>query len=71
MQVPGISTTVEGLDTISAGLGEGLDEADLGKATVDRMKQAADEYDTFLGKPDGASGDVRFIFRLDGIDGEE
>lgn len=65
--IPGVSMTVEGLQKMSAGLGEGIDEIELGKKTLDLMEKAADAYDTFLGVPEGATGDVRFIFRLDGI----
>lgn len=70
VDLPGISTTVDGLNQMSAGLGDGISEGNLGQAIVERMKQAAEDYDTFLGKPDGATGDVRFIFKLDGISAE-
>jgi putative membrane protein len=35
------------------------------------MELAAEGYDTFLGKPEGATGEVRFIIKLDGIEPEE
>ena len=66
-ELPGISTTVEGLSTVSEGLAEGIDGFALGDATVDRMKATAREYDTFLGKPEDATGNVRFVFKLDGV----
>ncbi|MBS3957588.1 MAG: hypothetical protein KGZ40_08725, partial [Clostridiales bacterium] len=71
-KVPGVSTTTLALSEISTKLGEGIDESNLGEVVVSRMEEAAEAYDTFLGKPDGATGDVRFIFKLDGIaaDGE-
>ncbi len=71
MELPGISATIDGLGAMSDGIGEGLGEASLGEVTVRRMELAAEEYDTFLGKPDRATGDVRFIFRLDGISSAE
>ncbi|MFU8890882.1 MAG: hypothetical protein ACNA76_04375 [Anaerosomatales bacterium] len=66
-ELPGISTTVEGLSGASEGLAEGIDGFSLGEVTVDRMKKAAEGYDTFLGKPDDATGNVRFVFKLDGV----
>jgi len=65
--VPGISTTVEGLEAMSSGLATGIDEIALGEKTIDLMEAAAESYDTFLGKPEGATGEVRFIIKLDGI----
>ncbi len=66
-ELPGISRTVEGLTAMSDGLAEGIDESSLGEVVVGLMERAAEEFDTFLGKPEGATGDVRFIFKLDGI----
>lgn len=65
--VPGISTTADGLTQMSDGLGEGLDEIRAGEALTDAMKRAAEEYDTFLGKPEGATGRLNFLIRLEGI----
>jgi len=70
-QLPGISTTIEGLGAMSAGLSGGIDELAMGQEVVDRMELAAEGYDTFLGKPEGATGEVRFIIKLDGIEPEE
>jgi hypothetical protein len=70
-ELPGISTTIEGLEAMSAGLSEGIDELTMGQEVVDRMERAAEGYDTFLGKPEGATGEVRFIIKLDGIEPEE
>lgn len=69
--VPGVSTTVEGLEAMSQGLSGGIDEIALGQEVVDRMERAAAAYDTFLGKPEGATGDVRFVIKLDGIERDE
>jgi hypothetical protein len=69
--LPGISTKIEGLEAMSAGLSGGIDELAMGQEVVDRMELAADGYDTFLGKPEGATGEVRFIFKLDGIEAQE
>jgi uncharacterized phage infection (PIP) family protein YhgE len=65
--IPGVSMTVEGLEKMSAGLGDGIDEIELGKTTLDLMEKTADSYTTFLGMPEGATGDVRFIFKLEGV----
>jgi hypothetical protein len=70
-ELPGISTTIDGLEAMSAGLSEGIDELTIGREVVDRMERAAGGYDTFLGKPEGATGEVRFIIKLDGIEPEE
>lgn len=69
--LPGISTTVEGLGAMSSGLAEGIDDLRLGQEQLDLMEQSAAEYDTFLGKPEGATGEVRFLFKLDGIARED
>lgn len=65
--IPGVSMTVEGLEKMSSALGEGVDEIEVGRKTIDLMETAADAYNTFLGVPEGATGDVRFIFKLDGV----
>jgi hypothetical protein len=70
-RLPGVSTTIEGLEAMSAGLSEGIDELTMGQEVVDRMELAAEGYDTFLGKPEGATGEVRFIIKLDGIEQAE
>ncbi|TDB38063.1 MAG: hypothetical protein D9V44_08450 [Actinobacteria bacterium] len=68
VDMPGISTTVDGLTAAADGLKGGIDDAEFGKAVIARMKEAAATYDTFLGKPTGATGAVRFIVRIDGIE---
>ncbi len=68
LELPGLSTTKEGLDQMSVGIVEGLGEANLGEATVDAMEKTADEYDTFLGKPDTVeTSDVRFLYKMTAI----
>ncbi len=67
-RLPGIKTTIEGLEGLSSGLGSGVDDARAGDELTDRMEQAAREYDTFLGKPEGAQGNLNFLLRLDGIE---
>ena len=66
--LPGISTTVEGLSAAADGLTDGMDDAEYGKVVIQEMKDEAAAYDTFLGKPEGATGDVRFVIKLDGIE---
>jgi putative membrane protein len=65
--LPGVATTVESLEAMSDGLAEGVNEARAGEALTGVMEDAADSYDTFLGKPRGAAGRVRFVMKLPGI----
>ncbi len=69
--VPGIKTTESALDEIAGGMAEGVDEAAAGEALLDTMDAAAESYDSFLGKPEGAEGRVRFIMKLEGVKAEE
>ena len=68
--LPGISTTVDALSEISSGLATGVGQMREGEALVDAMKAAADSYTSFLGLPEGATGDVSFMLKLDGISKE-
>jgi hypothetical protein len=65
--LPGLSTTVEALGTVSSGLGEGVDDIRKGEALTEAMSRAADGYTTFLGLPEGATGQLSFLFRIDGV----
>jgi hypothetical protein len=65
--LPGLSTARDGLAAMSAGLVDGVDEARKGEALVDAMAAAADAYTSFLGLPEGASGHLSFLFKLDGV----
>jgi putative membrane protein len=65
--LPGITTTKEVLDQAVSGLGESLEEVRKGKVIEDIMEEEADSYDTFLGKPEGAEGRVRFILKTEGV----
>jgi putative membrane protein len=69
--VPGIKTTESALKEIAGGMAEGIDEAAAGEALVETMDAAAEAYDSFLGKPEGAEGRVRFIMKLEGVQIEE
>lgn len=69
-ELPGIDTTVEGLGAMGSGLGDGVTEARKGEALTDAMKRAADTYTSFLGLPEGASGHLSFLFKLDGVSAE-
>jgi|Deesub1362A_J573_1020465.scaffolds.fasta_scaffold01688_12 putative membrane protein len=66
--LPGITTTEEALEETVSGLGEGLEEMRKGEAIKDAMEKEAQNYDTFLGKPDGAKGRVRFILKTEGVE---
>ncbi len=68
MFLPGIDETKEALDMVVDNLGNGLEEIRAGEALIDMMKEEAENYDTFLGKPDGAEGRVRFIFKTEAIE---
>lgn len=66
--LPGLTTVKDALNQTSKGLGEGLEEMRRGKAIKEAMEREAEKYDTFLGKPNGAQGRVRFIFKIKGIE---
>jgi len=69
--VPGITASVDGLEAMSTGLGEGISGARVGSKLVEVMEATATEYDTFLGKPEGAESRLRFIMKLEGITAAE
>jgi putative membrane protein len=69
--VPGIKTTESALKELADGMAEGIDEAAAGEALVETLDAAAEAYDSFLGKPEGAEGRVRFIMQLEGVQTEE
>lgn len=50
------------------GLVTGLNKLYEGEAILNQSKKAAEQYDTFLGKPKGAKGEVRFIIKTDPIE---
>jgi len=66
--LPGIDTTVEGLEAMSSEVAGGVDGARAGEVLTEKMERAAKEYDTFLGKPEGAQGNLNFLLRVDGIE---
>jgi len=53
------------------GLITGLDKLYEGEASLNQSKAAAEQYNTFLGKPEGANGEVRFILKTDAIKKEQ
>lgn len=65
--LPGISTTVGALSQIGSGLGGGVDDIRKGEALTKAMSAAADAYTSFLGLPEGATGHLSFLFKLDGV----
>ncbi|MRS11790.1 MAG: hypothetical protein EG823_01800 [Actinobacteria bacterium] len=66
-QMPGISTTVDALDEVASGLGTGAEEMREGEALTNAMKAAAEEYTSFLGLPEGATGHLSFLYKVDGV----
>ncbi len=66
--LPGLNTVKNALGQASKGLGEGLEEMRRGTATKEAMEKEAEKYDTFLGKPEGAQGRVRFILKVKGVE---
>lgn len=66
--LPGINEIKEALGLVVDSLGNGLEEIRAGQALIDVMKKEAENYNTFLGKPEGAEGRVRFIFKTEAIE---
>lgn len=64
----GIEKLSGGTAEIKNGLITGLNKLYEGEAILHQSKTAAEQYDTFLGKPKGAKGEVRFILKTDPIE---
>ncbi|MBY6268359.1 MAG: hypothetical protein CW344_08770 [Parageobacillus thermoglucosidasius] len=64
----GIEKLSGGTAEIKNGLIAGLNKLYEGEAILHQSKTAAEQYDTFLGKPKGAKGEVRFILKTDPIE---
>ncbi|MDI6692317.1 MAG: hypothetical protein QMD76_03280 [Anaerosomatales bacterium] len=69
-ELPGLDTSASGLKALSDGLRGGVKDIDRGEALTDAMKRAADGYTSFLGLPDGATGRLTIMYRIEGIGGE-
>lgn len=65
--LPGIDTTVDALGETVSGLGDGVTDARQGEALMEAMSASADAYTSFLGLPAGATGNLTFLFKLDGV----
>ncbi|EIJ80260.1 hypothetical protein PB1_07862 [Bacillus methanolicus PB1] len=63
----GIEKLSGGTVEMKNGLITGLNKLYEGEAVLKQSKTAAEQYDTFLGKPKGAKGEVRFILKTDPI----
>ncbi|MBE3553944.1 MAG: hypothetical protein IMW85_02880 [Thermicanus sp.] len=63
----GIMKLSGGAVEMKKGLISGLGKLYEGEAVLDQTKAAAERYDTFLGKPQGAKGEVRFILKTDPV----
>ncbi len=66
-QLPGIDTTISGLNEMGAGLGDGITDAREGEALTEAMKRAADGFTSFLGLPEGAEGHLSFLYKIEGV----
>jgi len=74
----GARRVAKGSQTLSGGAAEmrhglitGLDKLYEEEAVLNQSKTAAEQYDTFLGKPQGARGEVRFILKTEPIKAEQ
>lgn len=67
LQLPGINTTVGALGQTGSGLGTGVAEMRKGEALTTATKTAADEHTSFLGAPQGATGNLSVLFKLEGV----
>ncbi len=69
-EVPGMNMTETGLKEMAEGINSGTEKMSFGKAYQDRLKELADEYDTFLGRveKENYSGRVRFIFKVEAVE---
>lgn len=67
----GIAKLSGGTIEMKNGLISGLNNLYEGEAVLNQSKTAAAKYDTFLGKPQGAKGEVRFILKTDPIKSEK
>lgn len=65
--LPGLDTSANGLKALSDGLRGGVRDVHRGEAISDAMKRAADAYTSFLGLPEGASGRLTIMYRIEGI----
>ncbi|MBN1192988.1 MAG: hypothetical protein JXA36_04785 [Coriobacteriia bacterium] len=65
--LPGIDTTVDALGQTADGLGEGVAQMRKGEALTNAMKESADSYTSFLGLPEGATGHLSFLYKVDGV----
>jgi len=54
----------EGTSQMAVELGEGLLEAETGQAVLAAMADRLKGYDSFVGKPEGAMGEVRFLMKI-------
>lgn len=63
----GIRRLSGGAEEMKKGLISGLGKLYEGEAVLEQTKAAAERYDTFLGKPQGAKGEVRFILKTDPV----
>ncbi|MCL4078446.1 hypothetical protein MX659_02355 [Coriobacteriia bacterium Es71-Z0120] len=68
--LPGLDTSQHGLKTLSDGLRDGVNDINRGEAITEAMKRAADGYRSFLGLPEGATGRLTIMYRLEGVGAE-
>lgn len=66
--LPGMNESKRALNEMAAGVGEGLEEMRFGSSLKEVLQKEAESYDTFIGKPKNATGRVRFIYKVEGIE---
>jgi len=54
----------EGTSQMATELGNGLLEAEKAQAVLAAMEDRLKGYDSFVGKPEGAIGEVRFLMKI-------
>jgi|GEM_PF-4486731 len=65
------SFNIDDIRTMEADFEDAINEMNKGEAIQDNMQTLADEYDTFMGKPNNASGKVSFVMKTDAIKTED
>ncbi len=65
--LPGLKQSEDALNEMATGVGEGLEKIRFGTSLKEVLQKEAENYDTFIGKPENANGRVRFILKIEGI----
>jgi len=65
------SFNLDDIESMEADFEDAINQMNKGEAIQDNMQTLADEYDTFMGKPNNASGKVSFVMKTDAIKTED